>query len=79
MSGPEIFTPELALQLWYEALDHEFGLVIELKPEDVETFKSIFWQARKEAGDPRLQSLILHIAEDKKTFTIKPRLHNALP
>lgn len=74
-----IFTSKLALQLWEQALEAEYGLVIEIDPADLDLIKQIMYKARKDSGNEELDRLLLHVNITKTVITIKPRLHNALP
>lgn len=69
MTGEEL-TPDLALAIWYEALNQEIGVTFEVIPRDAEVIKQKLYTARKESGDPRIDELSLHLNQDHKTILI---------
>jgi hypothetical protein len=56
------YTPELGLELWYRALETEFGLYIPLPdPEDAHYISGRMYEIRTEVTDPRLACLSIYI------------------
>jgi hypothetical protein len=59
------FTPELALDLWYQAAQYEIGIVIPLaNPKDLTFISARMYEAKKDLSDPRLEGLSLHLPAD---------------
>ena len=56
---------EQAIEIWRQALEEEFGLILELRgEEDLEATRYKLYAARREAEDERLESLALCIPGD---------------
>jgi len=64
------FDGATALQLWYAALAEEIGITFVIEPADFATFRQKMYEVRKDAGDPRLQTLTLHINADRRRVLI---------
>lgn len=73
------FGPELALDLWYQALGQEIGLIFEIEPASAESMKIQLYLARRDIGDPRLDELTLHLNNDRRHFLIYKKTSDALP
>lgn len=65
------FTPELALDLWYQALEEELGLVIPVAdPANTVSIQARLYEARKDVGDQRLACLSSYIPADASAIYI---------
>lgn len=63
MSEPDL------LPLWYRALQAEFG--IEVASNDSTYYRAELYQARKLAGDPRLEALAITLMKDGTLWIVK--------
>ena len=70
MSDDLELTPELVLDLWYQALNTELGITFNVDPKDIENVKNKLYQARKDIGDPRLQEFSIHVPSDSSVISI---------
>lgn len=66
----EELTPELALDLWYQALSQEIGIVIPTNLKDCDKVRFNIYLARNDINDPRLQALSMHVAKDGENIYI---------
>ena len=57
-------TPELALDLWYQAAAREFGIKFTTNPLTVEKATHAIYQARQDIRDSRLSALAIHVKDD---------------
>lgn len=65
MVSNQPFTPELALDVLYQALAQEIGIAIPiLDPSTATTIQGKVYEARRDIMDPRLDSLFTHLSED---------------
>ena len=65
------FTPEIALDLWYDALKTENGIAVSI-PDTADTVfvMNHLYSARADINDSRLASLSIHIPVDGKEIFI---------
>jgi hypothetical protein len=64
-------TPELALDLWYQAAQAELGITFTVpNPADVASIRTALYQARGDIKDPRLKAISLYTTEDGGTFCL---------
>ena len=68
---PFPITPELYLDLWYEALKREIGIVVPISnPQDTISIMNAMYTARKDINDPRLAAVCIHIPEDASAIYV---------
>ncbi len=79
MSDETLFTPEVALDLWYRAAKEELGLTWTIKPDQAEYIRMKMYEARRDIGDPRLKNLSLHTSLDCTTMILYHNDQEALP
>ena len=71
IAHPFPITAELYLDLWYEALKRELGIVIPVSnPQDTISIMNAMYTAKKDIGDPRLAALSIHIPEDASAIYV---------
>jgi hypothetical protein len=62
-------TPPEYLALWYRALEAEFGIAIKCNDQALTRYD--LYQARKAAGDPRLEALAITVMKDGTLWIVK--------
>lgn len=69
-----LFTPEIALDLWYDALATENGIAIPIPDvADTTVIMNKLYAAKSDIGDVRLDCLSIHIPADAKEIFIYKR------
>ena len=63
-SNPSLpVTPELILDYWYQALEQEIGIWIDIPNiRDTAHIRNVFYSTRRELGDERLMALSMHFS-----------------
>lgn len=70
MTQRDELTDDRILEIWYEALGSEIGVIFEVTPADAPAIKVKFNTVRREHGDPRLSELAFHLNGDHKSIMI---------
>lgn len=71
MTDPFPFTPEYALEVWYQAAESELGIIVPVAdPKDVHAIVNKMYEAKKDVNDPRLVGLSIH-AKESAIFVYK--------
>lgn len=65
-----LYTVELGLDLWYQALQEEFGVIFNTDPDDIDSLRGSLYLIRGDMHDPRLDALAIHINADGKSIMI---------
>lgn len=66
-----LLTPELALKLWYDAMQEEIGVAIRVATKDKVVIRSALYKARDEIGDERLKDYGLFSPNGDELFIVK--------
>lgn len=74
-----IWTPEMSLDVWYQALKEEIGVVIPVvDPKSATRLSSHIYTARADINDQRLKNMTCHVNGDGKHILIYHKLLDCL-
>lgn len=79
---PIPYTDTVGRLIWSAVLESEYGLVISIPdPATCNQIRDRLVILRRQLvqSEPRLNDYIIHIPDDFRSLTIKPRLANVLP